>query len=88
MVTWVRDNHPSNKLLGVGLSMGANVMTKFLGENVKNQKNFLGAISICQGYNLEKVYTPYNHLKNTMTMIYAVPSITPQFLSQLLIKNP
>jgi len=56
MVSWLRENHPSNKLLGVGLSMGANVMTKFLGENVKNQKNFIGAISICQGYNLEKMF--------------------------------
>jgi len=54
MVAWLRENHPSNKLLGVGLSMGANVMTKFLGENVKNQKNFVGALSICQGYNIKR----------------------------------
>ena len=59
MITWLRENHPSNHLLGVGLSMGANVMTKFLGESVKNQKNFIGALSICQGYDMEKVIVLY-----------------------------
>lgn len=54
MIGWLRQNHPNNKLLGVGLSMGANVMTKFLGENKKNQRSFIGALSICQGYNIGK----------------------------------
>jgi len=76
MVSWLRENHPSNKLMGVGLSMGANVMTKFLGESTKNQKNFIGALSICQGYNLEKGAQLMTEWKWTTGMIGYVWSMS------------
>lgn len=76
MITWLRENHPSNHLLGVGLSMGANVMTKFLGESVKNQKNFIGALSICQGYDMEKGAQLMSEWKWTTGMIGYVWSMS------------
>jgi len=86
MIAWLRENHPSNKLIGVGLSMGANVMTKFLGENVKNQKNFIGALSICQGYNMERGATLMSEWKWTTGMIGYVWSMS-QLVRSIMIQH-
>ena len=34
----------------VGLSMGANIVLRFFGELPARQKEFLCAVSVCQGY--------------------------------------
>ena len=44
---------PETKLIGVGFSMGANMLLKYLGEKSSNQRNFIGAFSGCQGYDIE-----------------------------------
>ena len=41
---------PKRKLIGLGFSMGANVLLKYLGEQPNRQSNFTFALSICQGY--------------------------------------
>ena len=38
----------------IGFSMGANVITKYLCENPYRQHKFLGAVSVCQGYDIAK----------------------------------
>lgn len=86
MVNWLRENHPSNSFLGVGLSMGANVMTKFLGESPKNQKGFIGALSICQGYNLEKGAQLMNEWKWTTGMLGYVWSMS-QLVRSIMIQH-
>ena len=51
MVTHVLDNYPQTKVVTVGFSMGANIVTKYLGEKTNDiPKNIIGGISICQGY--------------------------------------
>ena len=46
------ERHPSTKIVCIGFSLGANIITKYLGEQGKNKiSNIIGAISICQGYN-------------------------------------
>ena len=49
MVEYVVRTYPNSFLLSVGISMGGNVVTKYLGESKKHQKLFLGGLSICQG---------------------------------------
>jgi len=49
---------PNRRLIGVGFSMGANVLLKFLGEKPSRQANFSFALSICQGYSCSKAM-PY-----------------------------
>nr|KAG5695918.1 hypothetical protein BaRGS_017356 [Batillaria attramentaria] len=44
--------YPQCKLILVGLSMGANIVLKYLGERPVHQDRVWCAISICQGYNI------------------------------------
>lgn len=41
---------PRTLLVVVGLSLGGNVVCKFLGETSANQERVLCGISVCQGY--------------------------------------
>ncbi|XP_071534350.1 abhydrolase domain-containing protein 2 [Panulirus ornatus] len=51
MLTKCVESHPDTKLILVGFSMGANIVTKYLGEPTRvRPDNIIGAISICQGY--------------------------------------
>ena len=49
----IKEQYPETKLIGVGYSMGANMLLKYLGEKLNNQQNFIGAFSGCQGYDVE-----------------------------------
>ncbi|XP_064616672.1 monoacylglycerol lipase ABHD2-like [Liolophura sinensis] len=54
MTLRIKETYPRTKLIAVGFSMGANVVTKYMGEDAKHQENFLAAMSICQGYDLSR----------------------------------
>ena len=43
-------NH--KRLIGVGFSMGANILIKYLGEESTRQGLFECAVSVCQGYDI------------------------------------
>ncbi|PGH03904.1 hypothetical protein AJ80_08606 [Polytolypa hystricis UAMH7299] len=52
MVQWVREKFPNRKLFGIGFSLGANVLTNYLGE--EGDKCHLEAAVICSSpWNLE-----------------------------------
>lgn len=51
MLTNLVENYPHTRMVVVGFSMGANIVTKYLGERRPDMpKNIMGGISICQGY--------------------------------------
>ncbi|XP_021377842.1 monoacylglycerol lipase ABHD2-like [Mizuhopecten yessoensis] len=52
MIQEVRQMYPGTNLIACGFSMGANIVVKYLGEKPKNQQQFLCALSICQGYDV------------------------------------
>lgn len=54
MVNFVVNHYPDTKLIGVGFSMGANILVKYLGENLDQQRKFICAVSTCQGYDILK----------------------------------
>ena len=43
-------NH--KRLIGLGFSMGANILMKYLGEEPSRQEYFECGISVCQGYDI------------------------------------
>lgn len=45
---------PDTKFIGLGYSMGGNILVRFLGEREERQKHFVCAISVCQGYAIHK----------------------------------
>jgi predicted alpha/beta-fold hydrolase len=56
MIDWVLEEWPGRPIIGIGLSMGGNVLMKYLGEKPDRQSHFIGAATVCQGYNLMKAY--------------------------------
>lgn len=54
MVDEVLRRHPDTKLMGVGFSMGGNMVVKYVGEDISRQEKFLCLMSLCQGYDAEK----------------------------------
>lgn len=46
--------HPQCQLIMIGLSMGANIVLKYLGERPDHQIGIVCAFSICQGYNINE----------------------------------
>lgn len=40
------------RLIGVGFSMGGNILIKYLGEEPSRQALFECAVSVCQGYDI------------------------------------
>lgn len=54
IVKYTVSNYPNTKLVGVGFSMGGNILVKYLGENLEHQRNFVCAVSLCQGYDILK----------------------------------
>jgi len=64
MIEHVVRTYPSSFLLAVGISMGGNVVTKYLGECKKHEKQFLGGLSICQGYDVvrcERLFSEWDY---------------------------
>uniref|UniRef100_A0A2P2I268 Abhydrolase domain-containing protein 2-like n=1 Tax=Hirondellea gigas TaxID=1518452 RepID=A0A2P2I268_9CRUS len=57
MLNRYAESNPRSKLLLVGFSMGANIVTKYLGEYKPRPENILGAVSICQGYHAQQTVT-------------------------------
>ena len=53
MIDFLRDQNPGVKFVGVGISLGANLLLKYLGECPERQAYFLCAQSWCQGYDIE-----------------------------------
>lgn len=49
MVEDLLKRYPATSLISVGFSMGANLVTKYLGE-VKRDSRIIAGISVCQGY--------------------------------------
>lgn len=45
-------SYPTSNIIAVGFSMGANIVLKYLGEDVNNQAKVIGAVSCCQGYDV------------------------------------
>ncbi|KAL5468745.1 hypothetical protein EMCRGX_G029858 [Ephydatia muelleri] len=60
---------PGTRFIGLGYSMGAGILVRFLGEREERQKHFVCAISICQGYAIHKadrrLGSTFGHLYNT-----------------------
>ena len=59
MVQWVRTQYPTAPLLMCGISMGANIVLKYLGEDHAHQRGVLAALSICQGYDVTRSVTRF-----------------------------
>ncbi|XP_046334850.1 monoacylglycerol lipase ABHD2-like [Haliotis rufescens] len=55
MVEDMRKIYPNSSFLAVGFSMGANIITKYLGEHPDHQKHFICGMSLCQGYDVIQV---------------------------------
>ncbi|XP_062603861.1 monoacylglycerol lipase ABHD2-like [Saccostrea cucullata] len=53
MVEEVMKTYPDTKLMGIGFSMGGNVVVKYIGEDNSRQEGFLCVMSLCQGYDAE-----------------------------------
>ena len=50
MVEDVCSMYPNTKLMGVGFSMGGNIVVKYVSESKEREGKFLCVMSICQGY--------------------------------------
>ena len=53
MVEDLLKRFPTNKFICIGFSMGANLVTKYLGEKERSDRIMAG-ISICQGYDAKE----------------------------------
>lgn len=54
MVTRVLQLYRGTRLIGVGFSMGGNILLKYLGEAPERQTKFICAVSLCQGYDIAR----------------------------------
>ena len=54
MIDKLQELYPDSQLMAVGFSMGANIVTKYLGENKANQSKVLCGMSVCQGYEVNR----------------------------------
>jgi len=50
MYEQLKEKYPQRKFIGVGTSLGGNILLRFLAEKPERQEDFVCAISICQGY--------------------------------------
>jgi len=54
MVTEILKRFPTTKVICVGFSMGANLVTKYLGEKYSRSQQIIAGISVCQGYDAKE----------------------------------
>ena len=54
MVTEILKRFPTTKVICVGFSMGANLITKYLGEKYSRSRQIVSGISVCQGYDAKE----------------------------------
>jgi len=54
MVAEILKRFPTTKVLCVGFSMGANLVTKYLGEKYSRSQQIIAGISVCQGYDAKE----------------------------------
>lgn len=54
MIQQVKELFPLSHLIACGFSMGGNIVIKYIGDSQKNQQQFLCALSICQGYDVNQ----------------------------------
>jgi len=54
MVAEILKRFPTTKVICVGFSMGANLVTKYLGEKYNHSQQIIAGISVCQGYDAKK----------------------------------
>jgi len=54
MVAEILKRFPTTKVLCVGFSMGANLVTKYLGEKCSQSQQIIAGISVCQGYDAKQ----------------------------------
>lgn len=57
MVSHITSVGNHQRLIGVGFSMGANILMKYLGEEPSRQELFECAVSVCQGYDILRAKT-------------------------------
>lgn len=72
MVDDLLEKYPDTKILAVGFSMGANIVTKYLGENVENQNKVLCGMSVCQGYEVNEakvLFLEWSNLRRVYTYL-------------------
>ena len=50
MVDRIQQMYPHTKCIALGLSMGGNVILKYLGEDQRNQEKIVAAITVCTSY--------------------------------------
>lgn len=62
MIDFLRGQNPAVKFVGVGVSLGGNVLLKYLGERPERQAHFLCAQSWCQGYDIQACIPHMNKL--------------------------
>ena len=63
---------PHARFVGVGFSLGANVLLKYLGEEPRRQEHFLGAQSWCQGYDAGRCLRERDRLTFGSRLIYRI----------------
>lgn len=63
VVKYIIHYYPNMRLFGIGFSLGANQVIKYLGENPSRQKYFLGYQSWCQGYDPNLCITHLRSMK-------------------------
>ena len=56
MMDFLVQAYPCVKFIGVGFSMGGNILLRYLGEQPHRQRHFLGAQSWCQGYDAGRCF--------------------------------
>lgn len=49
MVNSLLKKYPTTNIVATGFSLGGNLITKYLGEEMRPE-NVIGGVSICQGY--------------------------------------
>ena len=64
VVEHIRATQGVHKMVGLGISLGGNILMKYLGEKVPRQDFFHFAISVCQGYDISEASIMFRDWEN------------------------